>query len=324
MAAWAAAARADETLRVATWHADLSRDGPGLLLRDLLADDDPALAAIVGALARVRPDAVLLTDIDYDRGGAALDALAKRIGTAGLDYSHHFQVRPNTGRDTGADVNRDGRLGTARDAQGWGRFAGEGGLALLSRWPVAADAAVDVSDMLWRDLPDTLIAANDPAHDVQRLSTSAHWAVPVEMRGRRVTLMAFHATPPVFDGPEDRNGRRNADEIRLWQAWLNGALGHPSPALPFVLMGNANLDPLRGEGRRAAIRDLLADPRLVDPLPGRSTVDWSRLDLGDMRVSYVLPSADLSVRDAGVVEVPEAGEHRLVWVDVALSDEPEG
>ena len=36
-------------------------------------------------------------------------------------------------------------------------------------------------------------------------------------------LLAHHPTPPVFDGPEDRNGRRNHDEAALWTAWLDGA-----------------------------------------------------------------------------------------------------
>jgi len=93
-----------------------------------------------------------------------------------------------------------------------------------------------------------------------------------------------------------------------------------------VLIGDANLDPERGDGRRGAIRALLADPRLRDPLPGRATVDWEAT--GPLRVSYILPSVDLRVSGAGVHWPPEgapgreaavtAGPHRLVWVDLAL------
>ncbi len=39
--------------------------------------------------------------------------------------------------------------------------------------------------------------------------------------GGTVHFLVSHPTPPVFDGPEDRNGARNADEIRLWQEYLS-------------------------------------------------------------------------------------------------------
>ncbi len=258
----------------------------------------------------------MLTDIDWDHGNAALSALAAALSTRGLDYAHRLALAPNTGVPSGRDLDGDGRLGTPRDAQGWGRFRGQGGLAVLSRLPIRRAAVRDLGGLLWRDLPGSAMAEDDPGRDVQRLSTTGHWVVPVETPGGgRLDLMVFHATPPVFDGPEDRNGRRNADEIRAWQVLLDGGLGDPPPGA-FVIAGNANLDPDRGAGRRAAIRALLADPRLRDPAPGVPTVDWSRLELGEMRVSYVLPSAGLALRGAGSRAVPGAGEHRLVWIDV--------
>ncbi|WP_332872686.1 endonuclease/exonuclease/phosphatase family protein [Albibacillus kandeliae] len=95
--------------------------------------------------------------------------------------------------------------------------------------------------------------------------------------------------------------------------------------MPFVLAGDANLDPDRGEGRREAIRALLADERVQDPLAGVDTVVWE--GVGARRVDYVLPSAGLRVAGAGVVwPAPDeaghaaalvASRHRLVWVDVA-------
>jgi len=93
-----------------------------------------------------------------------------------------------------------------------------------------------------------------------------------------------------------------------------------------VLIGDANLDPDTGAGRRGAIRALLGDPRLQDPLPGRPTVDWE--ETGPLRVSYILPDARLRVTAAGVHWPPEgprgraaaalAGPHRIVWVDLAV------
>ncbi|SLN20143.1 hypothetical protein ROJ8625_00719 [Roseivivax jejudonensis] len=288
--------------------------------------EDPALVATEVALLAVRPHILVLTEIDYDHAGAALAALADRLRAGGLDYPHRFLRRPNTGRPTGRDIDGDGRAHGPRDAQGWGRFSGEGGSAILSVHPVETSDARDLSGFLWRDLPGTRIAPKDPAYEVQRLSSDVHWVVPIRLPSspRPLSLMVFHATPPVFDGPDDRNGRRNADEIRLWQVLLNGTSGLPRITPPFVIAGDANLDPEAGDGRRGAIRDLLSDPRLQDPMPRTASVDWSRLGLGEMRVSYLLPSRDLVLRDAGTYRAaPEAGEHRLVWIDVALPPDPD-
>ena len=142
-----------------------------------------------------------------------------------------------------------------------------------------------------------------------------------------LTLMAIDAAPPVFDGPEDRNGARNADQIRLLQKVLDGNVGRP-PEGDFVILGNLNLDPERGQGRRDVVRALLRDLRLRDPRPrddaGRlATADWRDPVPGDLRVDYVLPSAELGVLDAGVLwpqDVAGASEgasrHALVWVDI--------
>jgi hypothetical protein len=328
----ALAARA-ETVRVATWHLDLARAGPGLLLRDIRRSEDPRLAAIAGVIAAVAPDILVVQGIDYDRNLRALGALRDRVAAAGGHYPHLFALRPNTGWPTGLDMDGDGRRGGPRDAQGYGTFSGQGGMAILSRYPLDDEAATDFSPMLWRDLPGALLPRlpdgrpfpSEAAQAAQRLSSVGHWAVPVRLPSGPLMLLAFHATTPVFDGVEDRNGRRNHDEIRFWQHYLDGAFG-PAPARRFVLIGDANLDPGRGQGRRGAIRALLADPRLRDPLPGRATVAWEQT--GPLRVSYVLPSADLRMGGAGVHWPPEgtpgraaaevAGPHRLIWVDLAV------
>jgi hypothetical protein len=122
------------------------------------------------------------------------------------------------------------------------------------------------------------------------------------------------------------------------------------------VIGNANLDPNDGDGRRAAITALLRHPRLQDPGPAspggalaartqggwnakqvgdpaRDTADWSDQDgPGNLRVSYILPDRALRVTGAGVVW-PAPGEplsdlltgedaprHHLVWTDIDLPD----
>ena len=55
-----------------------------------------------------------------------------------------------------------------------------------------------------------------------RLSAKPHWDVPVQVGAALIHVLAAHPTPPGFDGPEDRNGKRNHDEIRLWADYIRG------------------------------------------------------------------------------------------------------
>ncbi|MBQ4826081.1 endonuclease/exonuclease/phosphatase family protein [Leisingera sp. HS039] len=326
------------TLRIATFNTELSRDGPGLLLRDIERGGDPQIAAVVEVISAAQPDVLALQGIDWDYEGRSLAALAGLLAEAGAAYPYRVFLQPNTGLPPPAllDMDGNGRTGGPRDNQGYGRFRGQGGIALLSRLPVDRDGIREFSALLWRDLPGALLPEHpdgrpfpsSEVQKVQRLSATAHWLVPLELPGGgQLNVMTFHATPPVFDGPEDRNGRRNRDEIRLWQLLLDGRLG-AVPQAPFVIAGDANLDPERGEGRKDAIRNLLGDPRLQDPQPlspqaGTATVEWQ--GAGRMRVDYVLPSAGLTVTGSGVVwpDAPGAAaaiasRHRLVWADIAL------
>ncbi len=296
-------------MRVATWHGDFSRKGPGLMLVEF-GREPPDLGPILSAA----PDVLLLTDLDYDRDLVALGALRDLLDDRGLSYPYLFSARPNTGMQTDVDIDGDGYRGGPRDAQGFGWFAGQGGMALLSRYPV--DLVADHSGLLWKDTPGSVIAADDPAHDIQRLSSASHWALRLVTPDGALFLLALSATPPVFDGPEDRNGRRNRDEVLLWAHVLDGALA-PVIDGPAVLIGNLNLDPHRGDGLRAAVQQVLAHPRLQDPMPGVDTVAWDRT--GPMRVSYVLPDGALRILDSGVTPPsPDAGPHGLVWVDLTL------
>lgn len=329
-----------ETLRIATWNTSLDRLGPGLLVRDLTRDDQQA-QAVVRVLVALQADVVLLTSVDYDRGGVALGLLAEKLAAAGLDYPHRFALRPNTGMQTGFDIDGNGRTGDPRDAQGFGLFSGNAGMAVLSRLPINAEGARDLSGFLWRDLPDGLSA--DPADlaAVQRLATTGFWDVPVKTASGPLHLLVWHATPPVFDGPEDRNGRRNHDEAAFWRHFLEGNLPLPPPEAPFVLLGDGNLDPADGDGRREAIAGLLIHPSLQDPRPqgkhGRTEPDQAGDpaldtvlydDLGGLRLDYVLPSSDLTVTGAGVLwpaegdpllpDLTAASHHFPVWIDVKL------
>ncbi|WP_353620370.1 endonuclease/exonuclease/phosphatase family protein [Paracoccus aerodenitrificans] len=247
-----------DTIRVASYDPGLTRKGPGLLLRDILGGTDKQALAAAQVIAGIDPDILLLTGIDWDHENAALRGFSQLLARAGVDYPHLLALQPNSGVDSGVDLDGDSRLAEPEDAQGWGRFTGEDGMALLSRIPLGE--VVDYSPSLWRDFPGNLIGdtLSAEASEVLRLSDTAHWDVEI-LTAPPLHLLTFSATPPVFDGPEDRNGRRNHDEIAFWSAHL--------PDAPFILAGKANLDPEDGEGRHDAIRILLADPRLQDPEP---------------------------------------------------------
>lgn len=341
---------AADSLRVATYNVELERKGPGLLLRDMERGGDAQIEAALRVIARVAPDVLALQGLDWDYDQVALTAFAELLAGAGAPYPHLFSARPNRGLASGLDLNGDGRLGGPEDGHGFGEFTGQGGMAVLSRFPIVTEDIRDLSAVLWRDLPDALLPTHpdgtpfpsEAALAAQRLSNTGHWIVPIALVDEsRMALLTFQAVPPVFDGPEDQNGRRNHDEILIWRDVLDGEYG-PVPDR-FVLAGGANLDPQDSDGLRSAIRTLLGDPRLQDPRPespggaaaedqghagdsALDTVDWR--GPGRLRVDYVLPSAGWQVVDAGVYwpapgqeghdDALAGSRHRLVWVDLAL------
>lgn len=335
MACASLSARAGETLRVATWNVELARKGPGALLGDILKGKDKQVAAVVAVIAEISPDILVLQGVDYDPDGHTLTALAGALEAAGASYPHRFSSPPNTGIPSGFDLDRNGRLGDARDALSYGTFRGEGGMVILSRWPLRLVA--DHTRALWRDSPGATLPEGYYTADeltILPLSSVNHWDVAAEAPGGAIRLLAFHAGTPVFDGPEDRNGLRNRDEVLFWARYLDGDIPG-GPAERFVILGDANLDPEGGQGHRAAISALLAHPLVQDPGPvdtsgAGHTARWDKV--GDLRVDYVLPSADLRVLGAGVFR-PAPGDplgkllgkdglaasrHALVWVDLAL------
>jgi hypothetical protein len=334
---------AAEVLRIATYNPELTRNGPGLVLQAIRDRDDPQVAAVVAVLVRLDADVVVLTGVDYDYGQAAITALQADLRSAGADYPHVLALRPNTGVQTGLDLDGNGKTGEARDAQGFGRFAGSSGMAVLSRFPLGEPR--DFSGLLWRDLPgaDLPPDLSDAAREVQLLSTSGHYEVPVTYGdGKVLRLLIWYATPPVFDGPEDRNGRRNKDEAAFWLRLLDGQLPFAPPEAPFVLLGQSNLDPVDGDGLHAAMTALLTHPALQDLQPkgqdnhsdagqsGDARLDTALYDkgLGGLRVDVLLPQAGLVVKSAGVMWPPAvdpftatlnaASRHYPVWADVSL------
>lgn len=334
-----------DPIRIATFQTELSRRGPGLMLADILSGSDAQVAAVAAVIAAADADVLLLQGVDWDLQGAGLAALVEVLDAAGAAYSHRLALPPNSGVATGLDLDGDGRIGRAGDSQGWGAFTGVGGMALLSRLPVAG--VTDLSALLWADMPfaDLPDGMTPEVRAVQRLSARGHWDVALALpSGSPLHVLAWHGTPPIPDGPAERNIRRTADEVRLWLAYLDGALDLAPPGGPVVVAGVANIDPVDGDGRKDAVAALLAHPRLSDPAPvapggsaapdprhrGDPAQDTASFPdgPGNLRVSYILPDRRLKVTGAGILWPPPedpfaetvaaASRHRLVWVDVEV------
>jgi hypothetical protein len=308
-----------DTVRVATWAPDLTRRGPGLLLRDLMSGTDPQIKAAISVIVQAQPDILLLTGVDHDHDLLALRALVDHLAKAGHGFDHLLAPAQNSGRMTALDLDGDGQLGTPEDAQGYGRFSGARAMALLSRYPVALTR--DLTDVLWADLPGGRMPDTAPeVRPVQRLSSTGHWLVRADLPGGALHLALWSATPPLF-GTGSRNRDRNHDETALWLSLLNQDKALPAP---FVIMGLANTDPAAGAGDKAALGALLGHPA-IGPAPSDPTFRGRDTRL---RLSYLLPSADLTMIASGTVSpasglvppdlVEQASRHWLVWADLGL------
>ncbi|MDW8479892.1 MAG: endonuclease/exonuclease/phosphatase family protein [Xanthomonadales bacterium] len=280
-------------------------------------------------------------------------------GRQGIDYPHRYLAPVNTGVDSGLDLDRDGATGGPADALGFGRHPGHYGMLLLSRHPILAAEARSFRTLPWAALPGALRPPaasgegwfwSDEEWRRLPLSSKSHWVVPVETPIGRIEVIAAHPTPPVFDGPERRNARRNHDEIRLLAAllerepgpWLVDDQGRPGP-LPaearFVILGDLNADPADGASWPGAIAQLLEHPRVDARFVPRSagavrsaarrgganlrhrgdhaadTADFGP-EVGNLRVDYVLPGAGLCAVDGGVFW-PAPEEPGAEWVEAS-------
>lgn len=354
-----------EPVRFATFNASLNRGVEGGLVADLSDPDDPQAATVAEIIQRVRPDVLLLNEFDFDPDGQALALFQDNYlsvphhGAKPIHYRYRYAAPSNTGLPSGHDLNNDGTVGGPDDAFGFGFFPGQFGMAIYSRHRIDTAGVRTFQLFRWQDMPGALLpddpATPDPADwysaeelaDV-RLSSKSHWDVPVRVGRRTVHLLASHPTPPVFDGPEDRNGRRNHDEIRFWADYLSpgrsryiydddGRRGGLRPGARFVVAGDLNADPLDGDSVAGAAQQLLEHPlvnRKAVPAsaggpaaadrqgganlthqgdPRFDTADFADTAPGNLRVDYVLPGHRLRPRSAGVFwPTPEDPLFRLV------------
>lgn len=177
-----------------------------------------------------------------------------------------------------------------------------------------------------------------------RLSSKTHVDVPLSIGGRTVHTLLAHPTPPTFDGPENFNGKRNHDEVRLLADYVAGAeylvdddgkQGGLSEDASYVLLGDMNASLAGDENRNAAetffIENEDFNTRWFPTSPG-GAVEGSPYITAEfgLKVDYVLPSPDFIVHNSAVVwpvkesnrrglgeAVRTASDHRLVWATVS-------
>lgn len=307
-------------LRVATFNVSLFGAKPGEVLQRLESGDDPQARRLAEIIQRAAPDVILLNEFDYDAEGKLLALFCDKYlavpqnisgsptGPAKpLDFPHRFWAPSNTGEPSGFDLDHNGRVSATPgdrnyggDCWGFGVYPGQYAFALLSKFPIDRAHIRQFKNYLWRDLPGAQLP-DDPKTEAKSdwyspevlarfpLSSKNHCDVPVTVAGRTIHFLISHPTPPIFDGPEDRNGLRNRDELRFWSLYVTpdssfGPLpsaersreggvaaaniepsASPSPLAPsasFVILGDLNGDPHDGDGP-AGITELLASPRIL-------------------------------------------------------------
>jgi hypothetical protein len=334
--------RADP-VRFATYNASLNRGAAGRLVTDLSTPANAQAGAVAEVIQRTRPDVLLVNEFDYDAGHVALRLFqdnylsVSRNGSTPIDYPYAYTAPSNTGVPSGLDLNNDGTVGGPDDAYGFGFFPGQFGMAVYSKFPIDYDAIRTFQLFRWADMPGALIPPGwfTPQElATVRLSSKSHWDVPIEIGRKTVHFLVSHPTPPVFDGPEDRNGRRNFDEIRLWADYVSpgragylyddeGQRGGLKPGSLFVIAGDQNSDPNDGDSIPGAAQQLLEHPlvntsvtpssagaveqaalqggvNLTHRTPARfDTADFAEPP-GNLRVDYVLPRKSLRIAAAGV------------------------
>lgn len=308
---------------------------------------DPRVARIVAVIQRVRPDVILLNEFDWTPDPTLRNTFVELLkapqsgGGDGIDYPYQHAAPVNTGDPSGLDIDGDGKTDGPADAWGFGHYPGQYGMLVLSRWPIDQRGVRSFRTFRWAQMPGALRPHfpdgrsfySEATWSQMRLSSKNHLDLPIHTPHGTFHLLAMHPTPPVFDGPDDHNGKRNHDEIRLMAAYIGnaewlvddlGQHGGLAANARFVVVGDLNADPKDGDGVPGAIAQLLTHERVDASFvpssrgaalaaaadgppndrqrgdPAQDTANFAEPYSGNMRIDYVLPSRKLKPVDGGV------------------------
>jgi hypothetical protein len=340
-------------VRFATFNASLNRNNAGNLAAELASPGSAQPDTIAAIIQRTRPDVLLINEFDFDPAALAdfqTNYLSVAHGDAApIFYPYTYIAPSNTGIYSGFDYDNSGAAGdfVPNDAYGFGFFPGQFGMAVLSMYPIDYASVRTFQLFKWKDMPGALLPDDPntpepadwyspgPELDSFRLSSKSHWDVPIQVGQKVVHFLVSHPTPPVFDGPEDRNGTRNFDEIRFWSDYIlpsrsgyiyddEGNYGGLESGAMFVIAGDQNSDPLDGDSIPGSIQQLLNHPLVNTKMtpssagavqqsalqggantthqsdPAFDTADFSDSTPGNLRADYVLPRKNLQIVDSAV------------------------
>lgn len=340
-------------VRVATFNVALDRNSPGQLATELVNGSAQA-RNVAHILQQVRPDIVLLNEFDHQGEAAPLATFCQdylAVGKQGIDYPYRYLVPSNTGVLAPVALSGEGVPTLPMDGLGFGHFAGQYAMVVLSRFPLLFEQMRSFQHFLWRDMPNAKLPHtphgayySQSVLDILPLSSKNHLDLPVRLpNGAQLHLLASHPTPPIDEGPERRNSCRNHDELRLWHDYIrpakseylyddHGRRGGLAPGSHFVILGDLNADPIDGDGFREGIQRLLSDTSVNKAVAlgdlraksrGGYALKLSHSRSGSpkywthsqgLRLDYVLPSAEMKVRATGVYwPLPNKADSELFW-----------
>ena len=251
---------------------------------------------IAEIIQRINPDVILLNEFDYDPEGEGITSFESKFLAVGqngqepIKFAHRYFAPVNTGVDSGVDLDGDGETGSPGDAFGYGVFPGQYAMVVLSKFPIETEQVRTFQKFLWKDMPTAAWPVvpdtgkpfySDEAVEVFRLSSKSHWDIPIKVGDKIIHLLASHPTPPAFDGDEDRNGKRNHDEIKLFADYISddcdylyddaGTKGGLTAGSHFVIVGDQNADPNDGGSYDVAANQLLKHPLVNSSFTPRSS-----------------------------------------------------
>jgi len=234
-------------------------------------------------------------------------------------------------------------------------------MGIFSKYPIDVENIRTMRRLLWQDVPEHRIPTrevveNEVDEDEEplgwltdaemrrfRVSSKTHADVPIHVGDETVHAVITHPTPPVFDGPENFNGRRNHGENKLLGDYVAGAEyvydddgreGGLDDDEKFVVIGDLNTE----EGDEQTF-DVLGEhvfPHVnTEEMPTSEggeaagnplwTAEW------ESQADYVLPSNHFTVVDSAVFwpdpdDEPElnelahtASDHFMLWSEIDLA-----
>lgn len=251
----------------------------------------------------------------------------------------------------------EGSFGYANDSWGFGEYHGKYAFALLSQYEIDHENTRTFQNFKWKDMPGeinpVIVDCNnngltcgdewysDAAWENYPLSSKNHVDTPIlipqqDGSTETVHLLMSHPTPPIFNNAAMHNTIHNRAEINFWVDYVaggeqaayiyddKGTTGALAADAKFVVMGDLNADPLKGDGDLTAINALMDHDKVnrlttFGSLAPASLGGSECLALGEckaanwdtpnpdqvtstsgLRLDHVVPSVNLTITETGV------------------------